>query len=156
RANIIAPIPKVSPPLRSSRPRQPISSASTAASRGKVVEKINAMTNQSNSASRQRRPLRPPELKNIDLEARRHKITQAFNKTVQENERRKEIRRAQARQEESATAGKVPLQIAAPAIVVEQPSQQEGDEDVFQTPVEEHDQLEHDLKLRVPAHSQAA
>lgn len=80
RANIIAPPPKISPPLRSSRPRLPVSSASTAASRAKMAEKFQTMAKQQ-SDSRAYRRQRPPELTDIDLKARRLKITQALTKS---------------------------------------------------------------------------
>lgn len=83
-------MPKKSPPLRSSRPRQPVSSASTAASRARDVG--NAAENGSPRA-REGRTRKPPELGAVDFAARRQKIQQAFTKTVKEEEER-EIRRA--------------------------------------------------------------
>lgn len=80
RANIIAPPPKISPPLRSSRPRMPVSSATTAASRAKIAEKFQTMAKQQNDSRAYRRQ-RPPELTDIDLKARRLKITQALTKS---------------------------------------------------------------------------
>ncbi|KIW17442.1 hypothetical protein PV08_04636 [Exophiala spinifera] len=80
RANIIAPPPKISPPLRSSRPRLPVSSATTAASRAKIAEKFQTMAKQQ-SDSRAYRRQRPPELTDIDLKARRLKITQALTRS---------------------------------------------------------------------------
>ncbi|OQU99545.1 RhoGEF domain-containing protein [Cladophialophora immunda] len=80
RANIIAPPPKVSPPLRSSRPRLPVSSATTAASRAKMAEKFQTMAKQQSDRKAFRRQ-RPPELSDIDLKARRLKITQALSRS---------------------------------------------------------------------------
>lgn len=80
RANIIAPPPKVSPPLRSSRPRLPVSSATTAASRAKMAEKFQTMAKQQSDKKAFRRQ-RPPELSDIDLKARRLKITQALGRS---------------------------------------------------------------------------
>ena len=91
-AYISAPMPKKSPPLRSSRPRQPVSSASTSASRARAVDKF-ASENGSSSNVREPRNRRPPELGAVDFAARRQKIQQAFTKTVKEEEER-EIRRA--------------------------------------------------------------
>ena len=91
-AYISAPMPKKSPPLRSSRPRQPVSSASTSASRARAVDKF-ANENGSSSNIREQRNRRPPELGAVDFAARRQKIQQAFTKTVKEEEER-EIRRA--------------------------------------------------------------
>lgn len=81
-ARIIAPPPKISPTLRSSRPRVPVSSASTAASRARMVEKFNAMQRLNNERrSTQRRPAKPPELVEVDFDARRLKITQALTRS---------------------------------------------------------------------------
>ncbi|EXJ61308.1 uncharacterized protein A1O5_11865 [Cladophialophora psammophila CBS 110553] len=80
RANIIAPPPKVSPPLRSSRPRLPVSSATTAASRAKMAEKFQTMAKQQSDRKAFRRQ-KPPELSDIDLKARRLKITQALSRS---------------------------------------------------------------------------
>lgn len=82
RANIIAPPPKISPPLRSSRPRLPVSNASTAASRARMAEKFNAMQKLNNEKrTSQRRPSKPPELTDVDLKARRLRITQALTRS---------------------------------------------------------------------------
>lgn len=108
QAYISAPPPKKSPPLRSSRPRQPVSSATTSASRAKVVERVSNFQNQNNNDTDTRnsrsRTRRLPELNNVDFAARRQKIQQAFNKTVQENARREEEaaelqRRAKAKED---------------------------------------------------------
>ncbi|KAK4942220.1 hypothetical protein LTR10_017977 [Elasticomyces elasticus] len=88
RANIIAPPPKVSPPLRSSRPRLPVSAATTAASRAKMAEKaerFQTMAKQQSDGKAYRRQ-RPPELTDIDLKARRLKITQALTRSKEGQE----------------------------------------------------------------------
>ncbi|KIX00187.1 uncharacterized protein Z518_10325 [Rhinocladiella mackenziei CBS 650.93] len=87
RANIIAPPPKISPPLRSSRPRLPVSSATTAASRAKMAEKFQTMAKQQSEQKTYRRQ-RPPELSDIDLKARRLKITQALSRSREGQELR--------------------------------------------------------------------
>ena len=92
-AYISAPMPKKSPPLRSSRPRQPVSSASTSASRARAVEKFSGHEHGSSRNTKESRPRKPPELGAVDFAARRQKIQQAFTKTVKEEEER-EIRRA--------------------------------------------------------------
>ncbi|RAK99663.1 putative Rho guanyl nucleotide exchange factor [Aspergillus ibericus CBS 121593] len=91
-AYIAAPPPKKSPQLRSSRPRQPVSH--TQSSRSKVVETVSNFQRQinrdreiRNSRARERRL---PELGHVDFATRREKIQQAFNRTVQENERKEE------------------------------------------------------------------
>lgn len=84
RANIIVPPPKVSPPLRSSRPRVPVSNASTAASRARMAEKFNAMQKMNNEKRvGVRRSAKPPELTDIDLKARRLRITQALSRSLE-------------------------------------------------------------------------
>ncbi|KAK5943675.1 hypothetical protein PMZ80_004683 [Knufia obscura] len=87
RANIIAPLPKISPPLRSSRPRQPVSSASTAASRARMAEKFAKLQklNDEKKAAQQRRG-KPPELTDIDLNARRLRITRALTRSRESEE----------------------------------------------------------------------
>ncbi|EEQ91919.1 rho guanyl nucleotide exchange factor [Blastomyces dermatitidis ER-3] len=113
-AYISAPPPKKSPPLRSSRPRQPVSSATTSASRARVVDRISSLQNQSNASTRDSKPSRTksrrlPELGNVDFAARRQKIQQAFNKTVEENAKREEraiLRRQSAREKASSDVGK--------------------------------------------------
>ena len=100
-AYISEPLPKKSPPLRSSRPRQPVSSASTSASRAKAVEKFGTDQNRY-PTNRESRPRKPPELGAVDFAARRQKIQQAFTKTVKEEEER-EIRRLSMAQESQPT-----------------------------------------------------
>ncbi|PGG99056.1 hypothetical protein GX51_06473 [Blastomyces parvus] len=112
-AYISAPPPKKSPPLRSSRPRQPVSSATTSASRARVVDRISSLQSQSNPSTRDSKPSRTkprrlPELGNVDFAARRQKIQQAFNKTVEENAKREEraiLRRQSVREKAASDAG---------------------------------------------------
>ncbi|OQD86721.1 hypothetical protein PENANT_c007G10146 [Penicillium antarcticum] len=95
QAYIAAPPPKKSPPLRSSRPRQPVSVShgASVSPRSKVGDTLSSLQkkqvehNDPRSRARQRRI---PEFGNVDLETRRQRIQQAFNKTVQENERKEE------------------------------------------------------------------
>ena len=96
QAYIATPPPqKSTPPLRSSRPRQPVSTATspTASSRSKVVDRVSTIQRQitrgrENRGSRRERRL--PELGHVDFASRRQQIQQAFNRTVQENERKEE------------------------------------------------------------------
>lgn len=91
KAYISAPPAKKSPQLRSSRPRQPVSTATTSSSRAKVVERVSSLQSQNNAESKSpRKSRRLPELGNVDFAARRQRIQQAFNKTVQENEKKEE------------------------------------------------------------------
>lgn len=87
RANIIAPPPKISPPLRSSRPRLPVSAASTAASRARMAEKFTSQQRLiSERRAAQQRRSKPPELSDIDLDARRLRITQALTRSRESGE----------------------------------------------------------------------
>ena len=169
RANIIAPPPKISPPLRSSRPRIPVSNASTTSSRAKTIERLSTIQKQNrdhpSSISRSRRP---PELDNVDLEARRRKITQAFNKTIRENAQKEKVaadrrRRARERaQVEEAAQRNDSTRTIRPADVFRRqsadkdagPEEDEGGGDVFRTPGEEFTASE--KSLRVADHSVSA
>ncbi|KAI9814838.1 MAG: hypothetical protein M1827_003104 [Pycnora praestabilis] len=96
KAYISAPLPKKSPPLRSSRPRLPVSSASTSASRAKIVERYGTQQGSAgpNSDYRQANDMKPrkkiPELTSVDFAARRERIQKAFTKSVAESEKRDE------------------------------------------------------------------
>ena len=83
--------PAKSPPLRSSRPRQPVSSATTSASRARAAERLASTNNQNNGKTRERRSRNWPELGNVDFAARRKQIEQAVTKTVKENEEKKAV-----------------------------------------------------------------
>lgn len=99
-AYITAPPPKKSPPLRSSRPRQPVSNAVASSSRSRVSEKVSTLQKQVQSRNTRPRERRVAELGKVDFAMRREKIQQAFNRTVQENAR-KEERAAQLRRREN-------------------------------------------------------
>ncbi|PWY69516.1 Rho guanyl nucleotide exchange factor [Aspergillus heteromorphus CBS 117.55] len=107
-AYIASPPPKKSPALRSSRPRQPVSQTSTFTSRSKVVETVSNFQNQINRDRDSRNPRprerRLPELGHVDFATRRERIQQAFNRTVQENER-KEEKAAELRRQVEAQEG---------------------------------------------------
>lgn len=108
-AYISAPMPKKSPPLRSSRPRQPVSNASTSASRARAVEKFSAQEALNQLHKREHRPRRPRELDNVDIDARKEAIQRSYTKKIGERERRAEEahqRRASLAQEAARTAQK--------------------------------------------------
>ena len=94
KAYIAAPPPKKSPPLRSSRPRQPVTNAASFPSRSRVGETVSNFQKQINRdrelRNARQRERRLPELGTVDLATRRQRIQQAFNRTVQENERKEE------------------------------------------------------------------
>ena len=81
-AYIQAPLPKKSPPLRSSRPRQHVSNATTAASRARHIR-----------SGEEHRPSRPLDLGGVDFAARRQKIQQAFTRTMTERDKHREPRK---------------------------------------------------------------
>ncbi|THW73051.1 hypothetical protein D6D19_05991 [Aureobasidium pullulans] len=79
KAFIHAPPPLKSPPLRSSRPRPPVSAASTAASRARSGQRFeSSLATQKNDPNRFRKK-KIPELDNINLAARKEKIQRAFS-----------------------------------------------------------------------------
>ncbi|KAL5361589.1 hypothetical protein BJX96DRAFT_185362 [Aspergillus floccosus] len=120
-AYIAAPPPKKSPTLRSSRPRQPVSHTSSSTLRSKVGERVSNFQKQLNHERDPRnsrpRDRRLPELGNVDFATRRQRIQQAFNRTVQENER-KEEKAAELRRQVKAREEK---QEAPPTPAVEPP-----------------------------------
>lgn len=99
-AYISAPLPKKSPPLRSSRPRQPVSNASTSASRARVVERFSGSDTGNPRSQRESRPRKPPELAGVDFAARREKIQQAVTQTVREDEQRRASMALESRPQE--------------------------------------------------------
>ena len=163
KAYISAPMAKKSPPLRSSRPRQPVSSASTSASRARAVERIEANTNQSSSKARDYKPRNLPELGGVDFAARRQRIQQAFTKTVKANERREEIEAERKRM--SMAPGQTTTQPHEPNQNIHERSsqkqdmffeQQEGpnsedmqdyENEVFTTPAKDSLKLERELTI---------
>ncbi|KAL8657613.1 MAG: hypothetical protein Q9226_001739 [Calogaya cf. arnoldii] len=160
-AYISAPLPKKSPPLRSSRPRQPVSTASTSASRARAADRFGGHESGQPKSPKHQRNRKPPELGGVDFAARRQKIQAAFTHTVKENERQDEIRRASMAQEPGAsTQIQEEPQRQEPSTEnggfrVE--NQQEKDmsesqelemhEDVFQTPAEELPKSERELTI---------
>ncbi|KAM0209581.1 hypothetical protein ACHAPA_000436 [Fusarium lateritium] len=89
QANIIAPLPKLSPPLRSSRPRQPVSMATTASSRMRAVERAKSPNPTSIPQSRIAEPSsrrRKISVGPIDFEQRREHIRLAYTKSIRESQ----------------------------------------------------------------------
>ena len=74
--------PLKSPPLRSSRPRQPVSAASTAASRARAA--ANGLDQ--GASQKDKPPKKVPEVGTVNLAARRQMITRAFTKSMIERE----------------------------------------------------------------------
>ncbi|KAL8971900.1 MAG: hypothetical protein Q9183_000826 [Haloplaca sp. 2 TL-2023] len=160
-AYISTPLAKKSPPLRSSRPRQPVSTASTSASRARAVERFTGNDDVQPKSPRQHRSRRPPELGGVDFAARRQKIQAAFTHTVKENERQEEIRRASIASEAPIMTQKEADPVTREEPVEEEPElrpekrqpkvdevqELEKDGDVFQTPAEELSKSERELTI---------
>lgn len=108
KAYISAPLPKTSPPLRSSRPRQPVSSATTATPRSKAADrsgspqhvrtgmKVTRNNGEGFTVRKQERKISDLPLTAVDFAARRQQIQRAYTKSIHENEQ-KEIRAANLR-----------------------------------------------------------
>lgn len=95
-AFISAPPAKLSPPLRSSRPRQPVSSASTASSRLRAVERSssNKTSGQDDEPNSRRRKI---DVGPIDFAQRRETIKLAYSKSIRESQAREARQAAAAR-----------------------------------------------------------
>ncbi|KAI2629860.1 hypothetical protein GGR54DRAFT_282522 [Hypoxylon sp. NC1633] len=114
-AYISTPPPKLSPTLRSSRPRQPVSSASTTSSRMKAVERDRSPSNfgsrsgmRFNEQGTRRRKI---SMGPIDFESRREQIKLSYTKSIRESEAKaaarkvaEEIRKAEAETKATAEA----------------------------------------------------
>ncbi|MCJ1474605.1 hypothetical protein MMC13_003265 [Lambiella insularis] len=79
--------PLKSPPLRNSRARQPVSTATTSASRARAVERLTMR--QSIGSARDRRSKNLPELDGVDLAARKKEIQRGYTLAVRNNEQKK-------------------------------------------------------------------
>ena len=103
KAYISAAPPKQSPPLRSSRPRQPVSSASTTTVRrgstdasGSPQRIQSGVKGTRGGEANERRPRRNVQPTPADFAAHRERIQRAYTKSIHENEQR-EIRAANLR-----------------------------------------------------------
>ena len=95
KAYISAPAAKKSPPLRSSRPRQPVSAASTSSSRAKISERFGVATR---GTSAQRRDASTPkhlrDIGEIDFAGRRARIEKAMSQKIEEDDLREAAKQA--------------------------------------------------------------
>ncbi|XXG94535.1 Telomerase reverse transcriptase [Hypoxylon texense] len=109
-AYISTPPAKLSPTLRSSRPRQPVSSATTTSSRMKAVERDRSPSYfDSRSGARSNEPgarRRKISMGPIDFASRREQIKLSYTKSIRESEARATARRAaeEKRRKEEAEA----------------------------------------------------
>ncbi|KAI9693640.1 MAG: hypothetical protein M1822_002911 [Bathelium mastoideum] len=95
KAYISAPVPKKSPPLRSSRPRQPVSNASTSSSRAKISERFGVPTRGSSSQRRDRsRPQHLRDIGEIDFASRRARIEKAMSQKIEEDDLKEAAKQA--------------------------------------------------------------
>ncbi|KAI0104826.1 hypothetical protein GGR51DRAFT_221484 [Nemania sp. FL0031] len=117
-AYISTPMPKLSPPLRSSRPRQPVSTATTISSRIKAIERDKSPTKRdtrvhpkgNEPAARRRKISMGP----IDYESRREQIKLSYTKSLRENEARAATKRAtQEKKKKEEEAKALAAQVAA-------------------------------------------
>lgn len=110
-AKIVAPLPKTSPPLRSSRPRQPVSSATTSASRARAAERYQGPATRDGrrpseqwlgkpyDPQQERSKRKIPELGKIDFAARRERIQKAISQNLEEQKSLESLRtRSRSRQ----------------------------------------------------------
>lgn len=118
QAYISVPPPKQSPPLRSSRPRQPVTNGSLPVTRSKIEDRLSTLQKHVDRETEVRSPpprqRRLPEVGNVDIETRRQRIQQAFNRTVQENER-KEAAAAELRRSRTQKQGIPGAELETPA-----------------------------------------
>ncbi|KAF6818630.1 rho guanyl nucleotide exchange [Colletotrichum sojae] len=106
-AYVAAPPPKLSPPLRSSRPRQSVSTATTASSRMKAVDRArsphkHAPKQSTKSEDRRRRLSVGP----IDFEQRREHIRLAYTKSIRDKEALRDAKQAARRKKDQEAAAK--------------------------------------------------
>ncbi|KAI7494106.1 hypothetical protein KC367_g8266 [Hortaea werneckii] len=111
-AKIVPQMPKSSPPLRSSRPRQPVSSATTAASRARAAERGQSPSPAQDrrrpseqwlgkpyDAQRERSRRKIPELGKVDFAERRARIQRAISQNLEEKKSEDALRaRSRSRQ----------------------------------------------------------
>ncbi|KAI8632297.1 hypothetical protein F5Y19DRAFT_462787 [Xylariaceae sp. FL1651] len=123
-AYISTPPPKLSPTLRSSRPRQPVSAATTTSSRMRAVERdkspgkrdARANTRGNDPATRRRKISMGP----IDFESRREQIKLSYTKSLRENEARAIARRLAQDRKKKEEAEALAAQVAAAEVLKQQ------------------------------------
>ncbi|KAL0939368.1 rho guanyl nucleotide exchange [Colletotrichum truncatum] len=138
-AYVAVPPPKLSPPLRSSRPRQSVSTATTASSRMRAVDRAksphkNAAKQSSKteeSTSRRRRISVGP----IDFEQRREHIRLAYTKSIRDSQAR-DARQAAARRKKEQEAATAKEEEIPPVPTLERGSPPAEDKDGSEKPPE--------------------
>lgn len=124
-AKIVAP-QTTSPPLRSSRPRQPVSSATTSASRARAAERFQGsipLPKDGRAPSEQwlGKPYDPqkersrrkiPELDKINFEERRARIQRAISESLRESESQEHLR-SQSRSDSRSASSRGPSRVVS-------------------------------------------
>lgn len=138
-AKIVAPLPKMSPPLRSSRPRQPVSSATTSASRARAAERYQGPANRDGrrpseqwlgkpyDANQEKSKRRIPELDKIDFEARRERIQKAISQNLEET-RSLESLRAKSRSRQASREAERQVETGAETPVLDSVDESFGED----------------------------
>ncbi|OTA92113.1 hypothetical protein M434DRAFT_32115 [Hypoxylon sp. CO27-5] len=144
-AYIATPAPKLSPQLRSSRPRQPVSSATTASSRMKIVERDRSPAHfDSRSGSRtgtrfseqgtQGMRRRKISMGPIDFESRREQIKLSYTKSIRESEARVAKKAEEKRRKAEAEAEAAKAKLAIEEQRLAERRRQETESDHIQSP----------------------
>ncbi|KAK0307161.1 hypothetical protein LTR01_005807 [Friedmanniomyces endolithicus] len=117
-AKIVVPPPKTSPPLRSSRPRQPVSAATTSASRARAAERFQTPATKDGRRPSEQwlgKPYDPqkektrrkiPELGKVDFAERRARIQKAISQNLEKAESEENLR----------TRSRRPSEVSEPAM----------------------------------------
>ncbi|KAK9770636.1 hypothetical protein SCAR479_12712 [Seiridium cardinale] len=129
-AYISAPPPKLSPPLRSSRPRQPVSAASTASSRMRAAERGRSPAKGDSRMGRQNEPQRRRKLSMgpIDFNARREQIKLSYTKSIKETEAKAAAKRQAAIENEKRRRAEEEEEEEAARLDAERRQQEEAQE----------------------------
>lgn len=142
-AYISAPPPKLSPPLRSSRPRQPVSAATTASSRLKVIDRERGLDNRLNvKPSEQSTRRRKISMGPIDFESRREQIKLSYTKSIRETEARAAVRKAEEERRKKAEAEARAAKAAARAAEREREEQERIEKEKLEREAKERERLE--------------
>jgi hypothetical protein len=150
-AKIVPPLPKLSPPLRSSRPRQPVSAATTAASRARAAgDRLQNSTSKGKpseqwmgkpyDANKEHNKRKIPELGKVDFAARRARIQQAISQNLDETKSHDDLKsrsRSRSRQVSVDKSSQAVAGAASDSVATEQEPQQQPVDDTNTAPVEE-------------------
>jgi hypothetical protein len=120
-AKIVPPPPKLSPPLRSSRPRQPVSAATTAASRARAAgdrlqnKPSEQWMGKPYDANKEQNRRKIPELGKVDFAERRARIQQAISQNLDENKSQDDVRSESRSRSRQVSREKSPQAVAGAA-----------------------------------------